>query len=154
MSQSIVDPKTLKWLVRFAIIAGVLLVVIWLVGFLMETVRKGKSSGVGAKPKTNADGTPAEPTGLGVDKAYIDRIAKIGRTVDAEKSYDGYDSDRCEFVNNVAGMRDEEILALITLTSTQYGYDARALVNKCQSNGCLSWGNKSLDEAKQRMRNF
>ena len=153
MSQSIVDPKTLKWLVRFGIVAGVLLVAIWLTGFLMETVRKGKSGGAGAKPKTNADGTP-EPTGLGVDKAYIDRIAKIGRTVDAEKSYEGMDSGRCEFINNVAGMRDEEILALIALTSTQYGYDARALVNKCKSNGCLSWGNKTLDEAKQRMRNF
>lgn len=153
MSQSIVDPKTLKWLVRFGIVAGALLVAIWLVGFLMETVRKGKKGGGGTKPKTNADGTP-EPAGLGVDKAYIDRIAKIGQTLDADKSYEGLDGDRCEFINNVAGMRDEEILALITLTSTQYGYDARALVNKCQSNGCLSWGNKTLDQAKQRMRNF
>lgn len=152
MNTSIVDPKTLKWLLRFGIVAGALLVAIWLAGFLMETLRKGKK-GRGGGDQTNADGTP-EPTGFGVDKNYIDRIAKLGRTVDAEKSYDGPHAARCEFVNNVAGMRDEEILALITLTAAQYGYDARALVNKCQSNGCLSWGNKTLDEAKQRMRNF
>lgn len=151
--EPIISRSTLKTLAKIGIVAAVLLLAIWIIGFGRDTLAKsGKSKRGGGD--LNPDGTPEPLPGLGVDKAYIDRIAKIGKGVSDAKSYEGFDGDRCEFINNVAQMRDEEILALSVHATAQYGYDIRALINRCKSNGCYSFGDETLEQAKGRIRNF
>ncbi|MBC7778082.1 MAG: hypothetical protein H7246_21800 [Phycisphaerae bacterium] len=152
MNQELINPKTWRLLLKIGIGFAVAFVAIWLIGFLLKTLKKNKTDATGQT--ANPDGTPGGWQ-IDIDKAYIDRMAKLGKTVHDEKDYSGYSSGRCELVNNIIQMRDEEIVALVELCKSQYGFDLRGDVTQMKGDGCWNpFGKEQHEAAAARLKNF
>lgn len=146
----LIDPQTIRKMVQYAMWFGIAGVAIWIIGFAIKTFKKVSSGDSGGG--VNDDGTPAAPP---TDPAYIDRIAKLVKTARDDKDYSGLSSARCEATNNIIGMRNEEIVALIALCKGSYGFDLKGETNKWKGDGCFTIIEADKAEAlKERLKNF
>lgn len=146
---ALIDALTLRRIVRWVLIFAGLFVAIQLIGLAIKTFKK---SGAGSDGDVNDDGTPAAPP---TDPAYIDRIAKLVKKARDDKDYSGISSARCEATNNIIGMRNEEIVALVALCKGSYGFDLKGETNQWKGDGCFTIIEADKVEAlKDRLKNF
>lgn len=140
-------------LIRIGIFFLVALVAIWLIGYAKKVFGSAKGANNGSD--VNPDGTPVVPGGVGVDNAYITRIATLANEVHNDKDFSGISGARCELINNLVGMRDEEVFALVN-TCQSWGFSLRADVSQYESDGCINWiGTKEkIKDAQNRLKNF
>lgn len=147
---AIIDALTLRRIVRWGLIFVAAFVAIWLIGLAIKTFKKATTKG-GDDGGILPDGTP-NPN---VDAAYIDRIAKLVKTARDENDHYGPSSARCEATNNIVGMRNEEIVALVALCKAGYGFDLKGEINQWEGDGCFTIiAADKVDVLKDRLKNF
>jgi hypothetical protein len=136
--EKIIDTKTIQRVTQISIWLGVAFLLVTLLNFVVKSYKNSKK---GSNRDIKEQDEPSYPIPASVDVSYIDRIAAIGARINKDKAFGSWYSyisdDRCEFIENILSMRNDEVVALKNIALRQHNYSVKSLVQQFFNAGCL-----------------